>query len=60
MSNEHSTAVTRRDFVKTAAAASLAVTVPYPLGAFAAETDAIKIGIIGCGGRGTGAAIDCL
>jgi predicted dehydrogenase len=60
MSNEHSTAVTRRDFVKTTAAASLAATFSNPLGLFAAETDLIKIGIIGCGGRGTGAAIDCL
>jgi len=60
MSTEHTTAVTRRDFVKTAAAASMAATIPHPLGLFAAETDAIKIGLIGCGGRGTGAAIDCM
>ncbi len=60
MSNEHTTSVTRRDFVKTAAAASLAATIPDPLGLFAAGADTIKIGIIGCGGRGTGAAIDCL
>jgi predicted dehydrogenase len=60
MSNEHDTSVTRRDFVKTAAAASLAASIPGTLGLFAAGTDAIKIGVIGCGGRGTGAAIDCL
>jgi predicted dehydrogenase len=56
---EHSE-VTRRDFVKTAAAASLAAAIPGNLRVFAAGTDAIKIGVIGCGGRGTGATIDCL
>jgi predicted dehydrogenase len=52
--------VTRRDFVKIAAAASLAASTPSNLGLFASGTDAIKIGVIGCGGRGTGATIDCL
>jgi predicted dehydrogenase len=54
------TSVTRRGFVKTAAAASLAATFPGNFGLFAAGSDAIKIGLIGCGGRGTGAALDCL
>ena len=52
--------VTRRDFVKTAAAASAAAAIPGNLGLFAAGSDALKVGVIGCGGRGTGAAIDCL
>jgi predicted dehydrogenase len=60
MDSTHDTSVTRRDFVKTAAAASLAATFPGNFGLFAAGSDAIKIGLIGCGGRGTGAALDCL
>lgn len=60
MSNDHSTSVTRRDFVRTAAAASLAATFPGNFGLFAAGSDAIRVGVIGCGGRGTGAALDCL
>lgn len=60
MSHDNSTSVTRRDFVRTAAAASLAATFPANFGLFAAGSDAIKMGVIGCGGRGTGAALDCL
>ena len=60
MNSKQDTSVTRRDFVKTAAAASFAATIPGNLGLFAAGSDAIKIGLIGCGGRGTGAALDCL
>jgi predicted dehydrogenase len=60
MGNFESSSVTRRDFVKTAAAASLAASMTSNLGLFASGTDAIKIGVIGCGGRGTGATIDCL
>jgi predicted dehydrogenase len=60
MNSKQDTSVTRRDFVKTAAAASFAATIPGNLGLFAAGSDAIKIGLIGSGGRGTGAALDCL
>jgi len=60
MSNQHETSVTRRDFVKTAAAASIAAGFPGSFGVFAQGSDVIKVGVIGCGGRGTGAAIDCL
>jgi predicted dehydrogenase len=54
--------VTRRDFLKGAAAmattAALAgVGTHY---AYAAGSDVIKIGLIGCGGRGGGAIRDCL
>ena len=52
--------ITRRDFIKTTAAASLAAAIPGNLGLFAAGSDALRIGVIGCGGRGTGAAINCL
>lgn len=53
-------AVSRRDFVKAATAVSLAAAFPEGLGAFVQGSDTIKVGMIGCGGRGTGAAIDCL
>jgi predicted dehydrogenase len=52
--------ITRRDFIKTSLAASLAAAVPGNLGLHAAGSDMIRIGMIGCGGRATGAAIDCL
>jgi predicted dehydrogenase len=48
----------RRDFLKTSTAvvvgSGLASGLSIP-GAFAAETDEIRVGVIGCGGRGTGA-----
>jgi len=50
----------RRDFIKSSVAASLAAAIPGGLGLHAQGTDTIRIGVIGCGGRGTGAAIDCL
>ena len=56
--NQHSS-VTRREFVKAAAAVSIAASLPE-FGVFAAGSDTIKVGVIGCGGRGTGATIDCL
>ncbi len=52
--------VSRRDFIKSSVAASLAAAIPGGLGLHAQGTDTIRIGVIGCGGRGTGAAIDCL
>jgi predicted dehydrogenase len=50
----------RREFCKTAAAASVAAVMPSHFGVFAQGSDAIKVGLIGCGGRGTGAAVDCM
>ncbi len=50
----------RRDFLKTSAAAAFATSVVSRLGGIpyvhAAGSDVIKVGLIGCGGRGTGAA----
>ena len=46
-------ATSRRQFIGTTAAAS-ALTVAQS--AWAAGSDEIKVGLIGCGGRGTGAA----
>ena len=54
--------VTRRDFLKgTAAVATTAALAGLGTHyAYAAGTDVIKIGLIGCGGRGGGAIRDCL
>jgi myo-inositol 2-dehydrogenase / D-chiro-inositol 1-dehydrogenase len=53
----NATAASRRDFLKTSTMAAAAAT---SLGAFsnvhAAGSDTIKVGLIGCGGRGSGAA----
>ena len=56
-------AMSRRTFIKgTAASAALigAGTMGLMPGAWAAGSDEIKVGVIGCGGRGSGAAYDCL
>jgi myo-inositol 2-dehydrogenase / D-chiro-inositol 1-dehydrogenase len=48
----------RRDFIKTSAAVvgtTLAANLINVPGAYAAGSDEIRIGLIGCGGRGTGA-----
>ncbi len=55
--------ISRRDFIKgSAASAALlgAASLGLPKGVFAAGSDVIKVGVIGCGGRGSGAARDCL
>ncbi len=45
----------RRNFVKTATAASLLASLPRYSMAMAKGSDKIKVGLIGCGSRGTGA-----
>src|SRR5690554_349651 len=51
----------RRDFLKSTAmiAGATAITTA-PLGVFASNDDTIKIALVGCGGRGTGAAVQAL
>ncbi len=52
---------TRRDFLKTTAAAAGALaTHALASNAFAGGSDTIKVGLIGCGGRGSGAAENVL
>ncbi len=49
--------ITRRDFLKTSAVAASAATLgTFELGVHAAGSDIIKVGLIGCGGRNSGAA----
>ena len=53
--------MSRRDFIKTTSAASLAAMVSGGGGAlFAGGSDQLRVGLIGSGGRGRGAARDCI
>jgi len=62
--SNHRDAASRRDFLKTAtvAAAGAAAwsTISWSRSVHAAGDDVIKIALIGCGGRGTGAAVNAL
>jgi len=53
-----SDSVSRRTFIQTTAAATAAFALHG--GVRASGSDVIRVGVIGCGGRGTGAARDCL
>ena len=50
----------RRDFLKASTAGVVAGSVSIARGAHTAGSDEIKIALIGCGGRGTGAAVQAL
>jgi myo-inositol 2-dehydrogenase/D-chiro-inositol 1-dehydrogenase len=54
----------RRAFLKNAGVAAVATTIASRFdsipGAYAAGSDEIRIGLVGCGGRGTGAALNAL
>jgi myo-inositol 2-dehydrogenase / D-chiro-inositol 1-dehydrogenase len=50
----------RRKFIKTTTVGGLALTLPLAQSAFAGGNDVLKIALIGCGGRGTGAAFQAL
>ena len=49
----------RRDFLKTSALAGVAASILLG-GRLRRRRDTIKVGLIGCGGRGTGAVHDML
>ena len=49
----------RRSFLKTTAAAAAATTLTLPK-AYAAGDDTLRVGLVGCGGRGSGAAVNAL
>jgi predicted dehydrogenase len=51
---------TRREFLKTTTAAAGAALAAEWGGAHAAGSDGLRVGLIGCGGRGTGAASQAL
>lgn len=50
--------ITRRDFLKGTAAVGALAALPVSNYAFVAGSDRIRLGIIGCGGRGSGAVLD--
>jgi myo-inositol 2-dehydrogenase / D-chiro-inositol 1-dehydrogenase len=52
--------LTRRDFLKTASATAVGSFVWGSGNVYAAQKGRIRVGLVGCGGRGTGAAIDCV
>ena len=61
---DHSTESSRRDFLKTSSVAALGTASIANFGlnssVYASGDDTIKVGLIGCGGRGTGAATQAL
>jgi predicted dehydrogenase len=56
------TNLTRRQFLRNSAllTGGLALTSVLPRSVWGAATDAIRVGVIGCGGRGTDAAKNCV
>src|SRR5512139_3190007 len=54
----------RREFLKTSstalAGAALAAPLAFPRAGYAGEENTIRIALVGCGGRGTGAAANAL
>ena len=68
MQNEHQSrpraeGTSRREFLKhgaAAAAAGAAVNLGLNSGLYAAGSDTLRVGLVGCGGRGTGAAVQAL
>lgn len=63
MKTESSNPLSRRKFCKATALASggiLASTLPTNVSAFVGGSDTLKVALVGCGGRGTGAAIQAL
>jgi predicted dehydrogenase len=62
--NNQTSSLNRRGFMKTSSAAiaggAIVSTLPTGKGVFAASDDKLKIALIGCGGRGSGAANQAL
>jgi predicted dehydrogenase len=58
--NEKAGEVSRRDFIKASAAVSLAAMGVSTSRMYAAGSGKIRVGLIGCGGRGKGALSNCL
>ena len=58
MTKSEANSVSRRTFVQTTAAATAAMM--WPGGVHIQGSDVIRVGVIGCGGRGSGAAVDVM
>ena len=59
MDNKANSDLTRRTFLKTSAAGTLGLMASGNF-AYAAGSDVLRVGVVGCGGRGTGAARDAV
>ncbi|MGM0488782.1 MAG: Gfo/Idh/MocA family protein [Planctomycetota bacterium] len=59
-SSANSRSATRRDFLKTSSAMAMVTGIGLARSAHAAGSDEIRIALVGCGGRGTGAAVNAL
>jgi predicted dehydrogenase len=57
--NTQAAAVSRRDFLRTTTAATATAVAANYTGVFGAGTERIRVGLVGCGARGTGAAMNC-
>jgi myo-inositol 2-dehydrogenase / D-chiro-inositol 1-dehydrogenase len=61
--SQNNYSINRRGFLKTSSVATAALAAPFlafPQKTFAQNSDTLKIGLIGCGGRGSGAANNAL
>jgi len=62
--DQSSRPATRREFLKVSTTAAVggvfAANLAFPAKTFAANSDTLKVGLIGCGGRGSGAASQAL
>ena len=61
-SKTHKTSTSRREFLKKTSGALAGATLAGAIGAraYSAEQNTIRIALVGCGGRGTGAAVNAL
>ena len=61
-SNAHKSYISRREFLKDTTSVVAGVSLAGAIGAraYAGEQNTIKIALVGCGGRGTGAAANAL
>ena len=62
---QKSTKSSRRDFIKATAAIGMTAVLPgkellFAAGSDSSATDKLRVGLIGCGGRGTEAAVNCV
>lgn len=62
MSDQKNGPVSRRAFMQATTAAAAVMAFPGSASAIAARqgSDVLRVGVVGCGGRGTGAARDCM
>ena len=58
--NKKTNKVSRRDFIRASAAVGMAAILPGKERIFAAGSDKMRVGLIGCGGQGTRDKISCL